>query len=115
MIRAQHLGPAMLQKSPASLPIENVEFSRFCATAPQQTMYSGSIVASWPSRYRGNSAHVIGGRRAVIRRAALQDVADVNVFALQPAGDDDVVQELTCPADERFALGVFVGPGRVRR
>src|SRR5262249_47639543 len=57
-------------------------------------------------------AFVLCGR-AVPRRAAFQDVADVDLFALQPTGRDNVVEQLSCAAYKGLALGVFVGAGRL--
>src|SRR5260370_12667043 len=60
--------------------------------------------------------HLIGRRRAILRRAALDDVADVNVFSKErdalPFGGpfDHLRQELSGPADERRPLLVLVGP-----
>jgi hypothetical protein len=48
---------------------------------------------------------------AVLRRAALDDVADVNVFALQAHGFNHLGEEFSGPADKREALGVFIGTG----
>ena len=48
-------------------------------------------------------------RRAVVRRPAAEDVHDVNVLAAEfHALGDDVGKQLTRPADERFALPIFV-------
>src|SRR5438128_2799128 len=44
----------------------------------------------------------------VIRRPALEDIANVDVFAFEIDGLDDLCQELSRPADERQALLVFV-------
>jgi len=52
----------------------------------------------------------VGLRRAVLGRAALQHVQDVDIFAFQRAGLDDLVQQLPGRSDERFSLPVFVGP-----
>src|SRR5205807_1571191 len=51
-------------------------------------------------------------RRAIAGRAAFEDVADVNVLALEAHGADDPGQELPCLADKRLALGVFIGAWR---
>ena len=53
---------------------------------------------------------LLGSRIAVLRRSALQDVADEDLLALQAAGGDDLVEKLPRPADERPALGVFIRP-----
>ena len=48
-------------------------------------------------------------RRAIVRRPAAEDVHDVNVLAAEfHAFGDDVGKQLTRPADERFALPIFV-------
>jgi hypothetical protein len=54
----------------------------------------------------------LGRRIAILRRAALEDVHDIDVAALPAAGFDDLGQELTRAADEGLALAVFV---RARR
>src|SRR5258706_4605859 len=48
------------------------------------------------------------GRLAIARRPAAIDVADQDVFALHANRFDDLGQQLTGPADERSALGVFI-------
>ena len=45
---------------------------------------------------------------AVLRRAALDDVGDVDIGALETHGDDHVVEELAGATDEGQALRVFV-------
>ncbi len=54
----------------------------------------------------------VGQRRAVLRRPATEDVHDVNVLAAElHAFGDDVGEQLTGPADKRFALPIFVRAG----
>ena len=45
---------------------------------------------------------------AVVRRPAFQDVADVDVFALEIDGFDDLREKLAGASDERQTLLVFV-------
>src|SRR5262249_9058985 len=47
-------------------------------------------------------------RNAVVRRPALDRVADVHVLPLEPAGRDDLVEELARLADERLSGRVLV-------
>ena len=56
-------------------------------------------------------SHSSRSGRAVARRAALDDVGDVNVGPLQAHRLDHLVQQLPGAADEGFALLVFVGAG----
>ncbi len=51
-----------------------------------------------------------GFRHAVMRRAALDDVGDVDHAAVQPDGSQHFVQQLPCRADERPALLVLLLP-----
>lgn len=51
----------------------------------------------------------LGG--AVLRGPALDDIGDVDLFALEAHGGDHVVEELATPAYEGQALGVFVRAG----
>src|SRR6185312_3394198 len=55
---------------------------------------------------------LVGLGVAVARRAALQDVADVDVAAGEAHGFDHLGQELAGGADERLAGAIFVGAGR---
>ncbi len=50
-------------------------------------------------------------RIAIAGRPASQDVANVQVFASQMAGRDDLVQKLTSGADKRFTFRVFFRSG----
>ena len=54
-------------------------------------------------------------RVAVLRRAALDHVGDVDVFARQADRLDDLRQQLTRTSDERLALHVFVARPAPRR
>src|SRR5690606_32158180 len=53
-----------------------------------------------------------GGRVAIARRAALQDVRDEYRITPEPDGAQHLVQQLPCPADERLAAAVLL---RTRR
>ena len=50
-------------------------------------------------------------RSAIFRRAALHDVADVDVFALQAHGFDHLREKFSGAADERKTLHVFIVAG----
>jgi len=60
---------------------------------------------------RRTSANFILFRQAIVGRAALHHVADVDVFALQAHGFDHLRQKFTRSTDEWKTLGVFVGTG----
>jgi hypothetical protein len=61
---------------------------------------------------KGQAAYnLFGAGVAIVRRAALQDVADEDIASPEPTGSDDFVQELTRPADKRTSLCVFIGAG----
>ena len=47
-------------------------------------------------------------RLPVVRRSALEDVTDVDVFALDLHSFEDLGQQLTCSANEGQALGIFI-------
>src|SRR5882757_1914296 len=49
---------------------------------------------------------------AILWRAALQDVRDVYLFALEADGPQHGIQELAGAADEGLALAVLLGAGR---
>ena len=53
------------------------------------------------------------GQYAVTRSSAAQDVAYMNLLPLQPAGGDDLVEQLPGRPDGRQALGVLVGRRRL--
>ena len=57
---------------------------------------------------RRNLVHL---RRAVLRRAAFDDVGDIDFLARKADGGDHFIQQLTCAADERTARQVFVATG----
>jgi hypothetical protein len=48
---------------------------------------------------------------AIARRAALEDIADEHIRTRQAHSGDDLVEQLSGPADERAALAVFVFAG----
>jgi hypothetical protein len=50
-------------------------------------------------------------RETVLRRAAFDDVADVNIFALQAHGFDHLREKFTGAADEGEALKIFIMAG----
>src|SRR5690606_13545145 len=52
-------------------------------------------------------------RVAVVRRAALEDVRDVDLVALEVDRFEDLVEELPRAPDERLAEAVLVGPRRL--
>src|SRR5690606_38441616 len=54
---------------------------------------------------------LFGSRVAIPRRTAAKDVADVQFLTLPAAGLDDLVEQLTGPAHERFSLSVLVATG----
>ena len=60
--------------------------------------------ANLPHQERRAGFALIALGRAVARRAALHDVGDVHLLALQAHGGDHVVEQLTGASDERQAL-----------
>jgi hypothetical protein len=50
-------------------------------------------------------------RVPIAGRTTSQDVADVDVFPLEAAGDDDLVEQLASGSDEGLTLRVLVGAG----
>ncbi len=95
---------------PRSLPMGVSTCNRFCAAARPETAEELRL----DDRQLGVEVFTaVGGfvrqRRAIVRRPAAEDVHDVNVLAAEfHALGDDVGKQLTRPADERFALPVFV-------
>src|SRR5262245_33223168 len=55
----------------------------------------------------------VGFRVAVLGWTALDDVCDVDIFALEPDGLDNLRQLLSGPADKRDALNIFITPRRL--
>src|SRR6185503_19139698 len=55
----------------------------------------------------------VGFGIAILWRAALDDVRDIDAVALQPDGLDDLRQLLPGPPDKRDALNVFVASRRL--
>src|SRR3989442_15984239 len=47
-------------------------------------------------------------RRAILRRAALHHVADVNIFSRKAHRLDHLCEQFTGPADKREALRIFI-------
>ena len=72
------------------------------------------LVQIWNAR-----RHLVGGRFAVAGGLAgrvgpaFQNVADINVRALQSGGLDDFGQQLAGPADEGLGLFIFIRPRRL--
>ena len=60
-------------------------------------------------RYGHARRHLVGLGLAVVRRAALDDVADVDLVARVAHRGDHLVEQLAGLADERLALRVLVG------
>src|SRR5882672_2061590 len=57
--------------------------------------------------------HLLRRRHAVLGRAALEHVADVDLLALQIDGGDHLVEELSRASDEGKSLEIFVPPRRL--
>ena len=71
-------------------------------------MTCGRMTSIWRKR---NCVQVLassGSGDAVLRRAALDDVGDVDLGALQPHGGDHVVEKLAGAADKGQSLGIFI-------
>ena len=64
-------------------------------------------------RYGVHEADSLGLRIAIVRRPALQNVRDVDLGARQSDRAQHRVQELPRAADERLALPILVGAGRL--
>ena len=84
----------------------------FTAVAPSATMTLGLSTAICALEIRQARRHLVGQRGPVVRRAALQDVADEDLVARVAHGLDHLRQKLTGPADKRQALPVLVGARR---
>ena len=52
--------------------------------------------------------HLVRLRIAIVRRAALKNVGDIDCFARQTDGTQHLVKQLPGPADKRFALAILV-------
>ena len=105
--------PRKLWTLPRSLPIATVVPSKFWdATAPRQQMNSGRIRSSCRSKIAAAIGKLGRQRVAISGRPAFEHVQDVDVFALDPARFDDLVEQLPATADERLAQSIFVRPRR---
>src|SRR5664279_901843 len=61
-----------------------------------------------PIEERGAGLNFVCLRRAIPRRSALHDIADVNIFTLQAHHLNHLVQQLACPPHKRTSLLVLV-------
>ncbi len=66
-----------------------------------------------PAQIRQALRGFLLARIAVVRRPALQHVRDVHLAALEPGGRQHRIQELARAPDERLALAVLFGAGRL--
>ena len=65
------------------------------------------------AQIRRAGLNLLGARVAVSRRAAFQDVRDVDVLASQPGQTQKLVEVLPRRAHERLPLRIFVTPRRL--
>ena len=72
-------------------------------------MTVGRMEAICACRERGARLDLVGLRVPVAGRPALDDVGDVDVFAREAHGFDDLREQLPGAANKRLALLVFVG------
>ena len=86
-----------------------VPMSPCTAVAPSATITFGATSSSCSREVRHARRHLVGLGLAVLGRAALDDVADVDVVALEAHRGDHPVEQLPGLADERQALRVLVG------
>ena len=88
--------------------------SRQAALLPSATISRGAISSICRSRYGRARLRFERFGGAVVRRTAFQHVRDVDVLsALEAERDQHAVQQLAGGADERLALRIFVGAGRL--
>ena len=81
--------------------------------ASQRANHLGPNGLQLPNQIGFALTHFFRIRVAVFRRAAFQHIADEYLLAPHlHALDDDIRQQLSCPAYERFALAIFIGSRR---
>ncbi len=91
-----------------------VPSSALAAVAPSAQMAFGCKTEDLPEQELPAGLHLVRLRRPVLRRAALDDVADVDVLAadrdpfLGGCSVDHLGEQLARATDERQALRVFV-------
>ena len=110
----RHARGAEMMHLPAQAPERASVFSRFwAAIRPTASMIRGLKQRDLPLEV----GQALGGleRRgiAVARRPALQDIGDVHLLAREADGPQHGVEQLARAADERLALAVLLGPGRL--
>ena len=66
-----------------------------------------------PDQKRFTGRNLLRQRIPVPGRAALQDVADIDILPLQSHRGNDLREQLPCATDKRPSLGVFVRPRRL--
>ena len=102
----------VLRKSnqlPRNREIGSFVFSSACAaTPPRHTIAFGAITSSCRYRIRRARRDLVVLGLAIFRRAALHDVADVDVFALQAHRFDHLREQFPGAPDKRQSLNVFI-------
>ncbi len=86
------------------LPRNSSHCPRYCEIP--RLVSSSVCAATLPRRTGGDFVFL---RLAILGRAALHHVADVNVFSLQPHGFDHLRQQFSGAPDERQSLRIFIG------
>src|SRR5262245_17060317 len=79
-----------------------------CRECPETADNFGTHHWQLPAKEWITGSHFVRFRIPIIRRPALQDIANVDVFAFEIDGLDDLGQQLSGPPDKRQALLVFV-------
>ena len=106
--------PSYACQAPRSCEMGASERSRHCAAnLPSATIMRGRMAASCFLRNGSHCGDLVGLGVAIAGRAALQDVADVDVAAAEAHRLDHLGQELAGGADERLAGAILVGAGRL--
>lgn len=80
----------------------------FYGSAPQGDDDLGAQYFKLTMKILAAHLSLCGARFPILRRAAFDDIADVDLFAREPHGGNHLIEQLACRPDERQALGVFV-------
>ncbi len=111
-LRVAFVGEDVAKGAPCAPPALRAEHAKgFRRTSPKRDDCLGAKHAQLTVKKRRTGARFVFFRGPVLRRAALHDIANVDLVARVPHRDDHLVQQFSRVTHERLALLVLVIPG----
>ena len=109
MIGGHEFAGAKVEPLSAELGNSAIGFQeRFCGDGAEANNDCGRDDVELAQKKRRTGADFVFFGRAIFRRTAFHDVANVNIFALQAHGFDHLRKKLSGAPDKWEALGVFI-------